>query len=312
MRWRNRYSSGIYAPLNEDYLRQRYILDKKSTIQIGNELGCSHMKVVRYLKHYGVKARNRGEAIHLAQRKEFELTQDCKNYIDGLLMGDGSVSLTSKWSGYYIQGVSMRYRPWTQKIKQDFERFGIESKADTYDIKERCYIGYKMPPIELARVLSKSYVTFCNFRERWYPNGKKVFPKDIQFTAQTLANWYMGDGSRSKRQKQVMFATPSRSQRELDFILSKFKREWGYNPKMAPKKPNGYDIRLNKKDAEDFLKRTLPFKVSCFDYKWIEDPLEVQKAIKYRKEYHKRYYKKNRKQILKQQKQHRAKVYSTS
>lgn len=270
MRWKNQYSSGNYSPLNEECLRQLYTRDQKSTIQIGRGLGCSHMKVVRYLKRYGIKARDRGEAIHLASRKTFSNNARSKNYIDGLIMGDGSIVQTSKWSAYYIQGMAARYELWAHKIKKDFQRFGIDSRVYPYQVKARYINGISTPTINVIGVASKSYTTFIKFRRRWYPNGEKHVPQDIEFTPQMLANWYMGDGSYSKRLGCLYFHTHSLSQTELIFVRNKFKDEFGYVTRLAKSHngPNQFSVRLLKRYAQDLLHKILQHKAICFDYKW--------------------------------------------
>jgi hypothetical protein len=43
-------------------------------------------------------------------------------------------------------------------------------------------------------------------KQRWYPNGKKIIPKDLVLAPITVMNWYLGDGSSHISSYRNMYA----------------------------------------------------------------------------------------------------------
>lgn len=106
------------------------------------------------------------------------------NFIDGLLLGDGSISLS-------LQGLSATYKH-TDKNKEYilwlaemFADMGIE-------------VIYKKDYAKISQLSTKYYRDFVAIRKRWYPTGIKQVPFDIQIKPITLLNWYIGDGNYHK------------------------------------------------------------------------------------------------------------------
>jgi len=48
--------------LTKEFLIKEYIINKKSTLQIAKEVGCSHQTILRRLKKYNIPIRTIGEA----------------------------------------------------------------------------------------------------------------------------------------------------------------------------------------------------------------------------------------------------------
>ena len=125
-----------------------------------------------------------------------------------------------------------------------------------------------------------SYIELDEQRKRWYPNGKKIVPKDVRLTPIVLAQWYMGDGNLELKRKasyRITFCTDSFTKEENNFLANILKEKYGYTLIVRRyKKEKGYRIFMSRQDdVKDFLLKTSPYKVSCFDYKWraLNDPL---------------------------------------
>lgn len=251
-------------------LEKRYLTEKESTIQIAKNLGCSHITVSRYLQKFGISRRNRSEAIHLARKSKFIITDITKDYIDGLLLGDGYLSKAGKYSAHYRHACSIKSEIWIEKIKSDFENFGISSTTTKYVVPFRKIKGKTIPPSKAIMLYTKCYEEFKIFRERWYPNGRKIVPRDISIMPSLLANWYMGDGSYSIKPPNICLATHRFSKEDILWLIQKIYEKLSIKSYIRPvKDANQFFIQITKKaDIQKFLEYVKPYKTPCFDYKW--------------------------------------------
>ena len=196
--------------LTKEVLIEEYVKNKKSTTQIGTQFNCPAITVFRHLKKHKIPIRTKSESIHLRRKNNFLIDDQSKNYIDGLIIGDGSLGNHNKWSAGYFQGFAIRYNEWAEKIQNDFKTFGIKSNLAERTLPERIIKKGKVtPPSDIVILWTHSYEEFLFFRKRWYPNGRKEIPKDLEINAQMLANWYMGDGSINSRQKYIVLSSLS-------------------------------------------------------------------------------------------------------
>jgi hypothetical protein len=263
-----------YQALTQEFLTKYYLEERLSSAQIGQLVGCSKHTVLQYLRKFNIPRRTSSYGRHIRAEKHFNITNEVKNYIDGLLLGDGHIFQKNNWSARYDQGFSVRFVDWTKKIREDFQRFGIESNQLITTNKETVIkkTGQHIGAFGYVVLFTKFYEEFVAFRRRWYQNGVKVIPKDIELTPQALANWYMGDGYYDDLPltKRVAFSTHSFSNEDITFLVRKLSETYGFCPKIYydRNQDNQPIIKLSCKDAERFLEITEPFKVSCFNYKW--------------------------------------------
>jgi len=257
--------------LTKEFLEQKYVKEEMSTRKIARIVGCDKATVIAYLRKYGIPLRSNAYARHLSRKRNFDLTKDVKEYIDGLLLGDGHIYQKSKWSARYDQSLSIRFKEWADKIQQDLLRFGIESSTLIYEtpvtiIKKT---GQVLGPSKMIMLFTRFYEEFVVFKERWYKDGFKSVPRDLELTPLVLANWYMGDGDYDRHTKRVTLNVNSFSLDDVNFLIRKL-REMGFKAKNHPKtnQDNQPRIRLTPESSRRFLEITEPFKVSCFDYKW--------------------------------------------
>lgn len=112
------------------------------------------------------------------------------NLLDGLLLGDGSLSTQRQnISAYYEHGdKNISYLVWLSDV---FNKHGIKQSGIIYLMKKVKNGAYKYK--------SLSYFEFGEIRKRWYPHGKKKIPSDLIITPTILKFWYVGDGNFSDK-----------------------------------------------------------------------------------------------------------------
>ena len=255
----------------KDYLEKEYLVNEKSTIQIAKENSCNDVTISSHLKKFGISIRDRGKSIHLARKHKFMITEIVKNYIDGLLLGDGSVIQDNDWCAHYAHNCVLRSVVWLEKIKDDFTEFGIKSNIKKIVIPPREINNKHIAATDATYLYTLNYEELKDFRQRWYPEGKKIVPRDITITPLLMANWYMGDGSYTKNTPRVSLATNAFTLEDIEFLSRRVSETLGikiYIRSVARRKEQYVLVVSRKDDVHKFLRYTEPYKVSCFDYKW--------------------------------------------
>jgi hypothetical protein len=127
-----------------------------------------------------------------------ELTEKQIEITTGLLMGDGSVGKDNKNHRLQTAMISPNYLEYLDNIfgvlgcgvslKNTAAESAKSAKDDGFDpnAKEENYS-------DVYRWQTRKHPKFNEFR-KWYANGKKVWPEDIELTPTVLKHWYVGDG----------------------------------------------------------------------------------------------------------------------
>jgi hypothetical protein len=129
------------------------------------------------------------------------------------------------------------------------------------------------------RVYTPSYETLHRFRNRWYPNGVKVVPRDIApLQPEAALWWYIGDGTNAENtvpaSRYILFATHGFVREDSEF-LAQLLIERGFHAKVheVHKKWNGaprkyYSLSLSARDVNPFLDWAGKCPIEFFEYKW--------------------------------------------
>lgn len=113
------------------------------------------------------------------------VSSELEEYLDGLLLGDGS--LYSRESGNVSYCHSDSFKEYIVWLKGKLEELGLPCR-EVYKSGSVFKIKSIVTP-ELRQIYG-----------RWYPNGEKQIPQDLTVTPTILKNWYVGDGSYYKRE----------------------------------------------------------------------------------------------------------------
>lgn len=189
--------------ITPEIIWQEYWIKQKTQKEIAKELGCSRDTIIERMNEWGIPTRPRGQITRMVNQKrmahrsrQVKWNPELQNYLDGLLLGDGYIN---KYENYYNQSFALRYRGWAEQIQEYFSFYGIKSKISKTYIDRR----------GLSRVYLRTsvYNQFGKERNRWYSNGEKVIPRDLDLSSRhLLLNWYLGDGSLKRLQNRRSFA----------------------------------------------------------------------------------------------------------
>lgn len=132
------------------------------------------------------KAKSLGLSADIDRRNHITVSDPLREYLDGLLLGDGCIISRKSGSAYYTH--SDKHKEYIVWLKKKLESLGLSCGK----ITKNPY-GYPM-------LNSTAAVELNTIRERWYPNGEKQIPHDLVITPTILKSWYIGDGSYTKQQ----------------------------------------------------------------------------------------------------------------
>ena len=114
----------------------------------------------------------------------FTCPDQVRDYIDGLLLSDAGLGGVGRRM-FTQESVSL---DWLQQIQDQFQSWGVDSVIDPNKRPGR------KPSFSLRTPV---YQTFgMTFGTRWYPQGVKVIPRDLNLSSgPLLRNLYLGDGT---------------------------------------------------------------------------------------------------------------------
>lgn len=254
--------------LSKSLLKDLYVKQKKTMIEIGKitKHGCG--TICRYLHKFNIPVRKRTGK---SPKKPIKITGELLEIFNGHMLGDGNLEkkVTKR------QNTSFRLdSKYLNYIKENRKKFKIlNPKISKRIIGKRTYFNLR----------TKSKISPSLYK-KWYPNGKKMIPYDIRLTPLTCLYWYLDDGG--LRKSYIRFCTNGFKEQnikriilpQLEQILNCKKSEI----KIYKFKSNNYtpEIYIPRKFGKIFLNYIGKCPIKEFEYKWNLKPYK-QKGRKY-------------------------------
>jgi hypothetical protein len=186
--------------------------------------------------------------------------------LDGLLIGDAYIPPTQDLL-YFGQCLK--------------NRVYVEYVADQLGIPvERVHDRARKPDkrtgqvYECSELRSLSHPIFAQFRGRWYKDGKKVVPRDLQVSREFLLHWYLCDGSCSvnRNSGQMMLCTDAFVRDEVDYLRTLLETVGIASSVMTSNR-----LRVHQKSIQHFYEYIGECPVACMQHKWIPPENRVSK-----------------------------------
>lgn len=217
------------------------------------ERGVNNSNFYLAAKNLGFEVRiNRGKVLETLDNRELTL-------LDAHLLGDGTLVYThpkkNKNPSFVIISKHKEYLNWLTSTFKLLEGRSIWDRNVHDPRTDKTYSAFW--------VKSRSYSYLIDQHKRWYPNGKKIVPLDIQINPELLLHWYLDDGS--PKATGIYLSTDCFTEEEVQFLISKIKEATGL--KVTAHK-NGKGYRTCVCNKREFLKIIGPCPVDCFQYKW--------------------------------------------
>lgn len=192
-------------------------------------------------------------------------------------MGDGCLQKTNKICKHYSFSLTCRHKEYLEWTIQQFSLLTNSKIAyrKRFDKRHQKYW-------ECYEFRSRSNQFFTEQRERWYPEGKKIFPVDSTINQASLLRFYLEDGSpitqwTSKQKTRrsiygVAFAICGLSEESAFLLATKISNYCNLQATISHVNglPNMLTIH-GKNNARSFFRILGDCPVSCYSYKWIQE-----------------------------------------
>ena len=141
---------------------------------------------------YWHKERDKRKIPEESKGRRLLISKDLAEILTGLLLGDGSLIINKgSPSGYYSHGEKHhKFLFWLFNLLQEY---GLEWSGK---IRESKITNYGTTGFSANTYY---YRDLKEWRNRFYPAGKKMVPKHIKLTPSMLLHFYIGDGNYYKR-----------------------------------------------------------------------------------------------------------------
>lgn len=247
---------------DRDWLHNELITKNKTQLQVSREISVHPNTIYSWAKRFDIQVNNSTNENHII------IIPELQKFIDGEMLGDGSILKGSKYSG--LIGLTSKYIDYLQYMKNELEKLGIQISGKLYS---RTYIHpqtnnefttnvYRSKSYrELTDIYSRWYLIdfcFCSHcgiifheettnRKRWinkrkcpvcerHELKKKIVPKDIELTPVVIRHWYIGDGSLTRMNKKdkiicnIRLSTVGFLPSHVDILVDKL-NDLGFNAK---------------------------------------------------------------------------------
>jgi len=247
---------------NRDWLYEHYVEMEESTYAIAQEADCNHMTILNWLRKFDIPTRTLGKAMFLAQRNYLDVSPELLTILSGELLGDGYVQMgdRSHSARYHHTSKYEEYLIWLSGI---FADLGLEQvgKINRYDGVKRG------KPYTSYNYTSRFYPELVPIRQRFYPKGKKIVPKNLILTPIMARQWYIGDGSlhnQARGRPCIDFSTCDFDKASIDYLLEELRNK-GFKVSHWPVSNR---IGMSAYSTRDFLDYIGPCPIDCYQYKW--------------------------------------------
>lgn len=218
---------------NKSWLMEQHITLRKSTYRIANECSCSQVTICNWIHRLGIPIHGYSEAVHIARELHVDLSEKAFEFLNGLLLGDGHLVYTSKWSSAYDQ--SSKYKGFLEWISKEFVNLGIEQVGQIQEKSKFFYFRKtgKRCFSKTSSYCSRSYTELAALHSKWYrpatekekEEGRKfikIVPPDLTLTPLVCLMWYLGDGNLLRSGKHtyaICLSTHSYTEKEARFLM---------------------------------------------------------------------------------------------
>jgi hypothetical protein len=179
--------------------------------EVAGLVGTNYVTLREYFERNNFNIRSQSEYVGLRFKGE-RLTNKELEIINGCLLGDGSL-----YSRKYTASLSYccKYKNICMSLREHLPRiYSVYPRESSYfdHRTNKQYTSY--------RIDSVSNFHLKELRQKWYPNGKKIIPRDLVLTPEICYWWYLGDGCSGNN--SISLCTNGFTIEDVEFLINKF------------------------------------------------------------------------------------------
>jgi len=184
--------------------------------------------------------------------------------VDGLMLGDGSIDP----KGLLRLEQCQDRITWLDQVRDLLQQVGSECRIVPIPPRERLLEGRVVKSKGGGLLYTPAYVEMQEQRCRWYPQGVKIVPADLDLTPLCLAQWFAGDGTYNKS-GCLDFCTQGFTRLEVEFLVQRFHDDLGIQAlPMKSKREGQFTIHIGRlADAVRVRDLVVPWLPKCCQYK---------------------------------------------
>jgi len=246
---------------DKDWLEAQYWAKGLSTRAIASSSGVNSETIRKYMHRHGIPLRPATNVNFVT------LTDEATLFLTGELLGDASLVWGTKGvSAYYSH--NSRYKEYLNWLEHILLHFGI-TKRGNINRHSNQYGEY-------WTYTSRYYRSeFVEQRLRWYPDGTKIVPADLELSPITVLMWFLEDGSaiRYKNNNFLMLCTNGFTKTNIELLRDALAEAIeSDNIYVGRSGASGYAIKMYRKqtiaDFYDYI-GSCPDEIrDVYGYKW--------------------------------------------
>lgn len=210
-------------------------------------------------------------------------SQEQKELLKGLTMGDGSINVSNWDGGDSSMKVSSINRRWLEWLDAKFGAFsaGIRLEETGEDIGRRARqystfddSGGEWEYNDIYSLSLRTHPFLTAMRKRWYPGDSIRYPEDLHLTPTSATAWYCSDGGLSWTNNGVFVVFGTHNEANRPEFLCRLLQDHGFTTSYSEPL-----VRVSSTQAADVLEwmGTAP---AGFEYKWACDSRERYRRLK--------------------------------
>ncbi len=213
----------------------------------------------------------------------FSLTDHQMNLINGSLLGDGWISkkissgnanFCKRHACHISEDLFYLFeelKPYSYNIFNARSTNKINNYNETNGAKEINFTKVEKRIVG-HEYRSKYQPIFGEMRDKWYPEGKKIVPKDLTLNPEILATWYVDDGSNHLKGKHCMLYTDGFCLDDIEFLRYRLYKDLNIYAFIQVRSKHvenkKWILRFYSHDYYNFIDMVKPFiPWECFQHK---------------------------------------------
>lgn len=184
------------------------------------------------------------------------LTKNQWSIITGSILGDGHINKSKYGNSSFIKpqcAANFDYLKWHKDV---FKEKCSEIKTGLNHAKGKTYVRHQLR--------WRSHSIFTKLRAKWYHDGKKIVPSDLELDSLAVAIWFFDDGSNCIKNRSAKFATYCFQKYEVEFLCQQLDQKFLIKTNVSKRN----EIIVKSESYKTVIDLVKPYMLwDCFEHK---------------------------------------------